>query len=93
MSLNGIGRLRAGQVPPRYPLGQPCGQAKCAYCGRYGPLGSCLGCGAPNKPVTPSLPARRPDVIEAINGGVLTPNEARAREGRPPIPTFDVVRQ
>lgn len=25
--------------------------AKCDYCGRYGPLGSCEGCGAPNVPV------------------------------------------
>ena len=24
--------------------------AKCEYCGRYGPLGSCEGCGAPNQP-------------------------------------------
>jgi len=24
--------------------------ARCAYCGRYGPLGSCEGCGAPNAP-------------------------------------------
>lgn len=29
-----------------------CAQAKCEYCGRYGPLGSCEGCGAPNRPVT-----------------------------------------
>jgi hypothetical protein len=25
--------------------------AKCAYCGRYGALGQCAGCGAPNAPV------------------------------------------
>ncbi len=30
-----------------------CGQARCEYCGRYGALGSCLGCGAPNRPVNP----------------------------------------
>lgn len=24
--------------------------AKCAYCGRFGPLGKCDGCGAPNEP-------------------------------------------
>lgn len=28
-----------------------CSQAKCRYCGRYGSLGSCAGCGAPNTPV------------------------------------------
>jgi hypothetical protein len=27
-----------------------CTQAKCDYCGRYGALGSCEGCGAPNRP-------------------------------------------
>jgi len=27
-------------------------QAKCEYCGRYGELGSCVSCGAPNRPVT-----------------------------------------
>lgn len=26
------------------------GAAKCAYCGRYGDLGACAGCGAPNAP-------------------------------------------
>jgi hypothetical protein len=25
--------------------------AQCAYCGRYGALGICPGCGAPNRPV------------------------------------------
>lgn len=24
--------------------------AKCEYCGRYGELGQCEGCGAPNRP-------------------------------------------
>lgn len=24
--------------------------AKCEYCGRYGELGQCQGCGAPNRP-------------------------------------------
>lgn len=28
-----------------------CAQARCAYCGRFGPLGQCEGCGAPNVPV------------------------------------------
>jgi hypothetical protein len=40
--------------------------AKCAYCGLYGKLGSCDGCGAPNEPHTPlvkDLPARRPDRV------------------------------
>lgn len=27
-----------------------CAQARCAYCHRYGPLGQCQGCGAPNEP-------------------------------------------
>jgi hypothetical protein len=26
---------------------------KCEYCGRYGPLGACEGCGAPNRPDKP----------------------------------------
>ncbi len=29
---------------------EACAPAKCAYCGRYGALGQCLGCGAPNAP-------------------------------------------
>jgi hypothetical protein len=30
---------------------------KCEYCHRYGPLGSCLGCGAANRPVSaPRMP-------------------------------------
>lgn len=27
-------------------------EVQCAYCGRYGALGSCQGCGAPNAPVS-----------------------------------------
>lgn len=30
---------------------EPCAQAKCAYCGRYGILGQCAGCGASNQPI------------------------------------------
>lgn len=29
---------------------EPREAARCAYCGRYGPLGRCEGCGAPNAP-------------------------------------------
>lgn len=25
--------------------------AECSHCGRYGPLGTCEGCGAPNRPL------------------------------------------
>lgn len=34
---------------PRPPV-DACAQAKCDYCGRFGPLGQCQGCGAPNRP-------------------------------------------
>lgn len=33
-----------------------CAQARCDYCGRYGTLGSCEGCGAPNRPVVVVAP-------------------------------------
>lgn len=34
---------------------------RCEYCGRYGPLGSCEGCGAPNRPAeTPAKPTPPP---------------------------------
>lgn len=73
MSLNGIGRLRMGRVTPDPPA-EPCAQAKCDYCGRYGALGACAGCGAPNKPVQQA----RPDfLISAIRCGIVTPNEAQ----------------
>ena len=40
------------QKPKFSPPGQePCAQAQCQYCKRYGPLGSCAGCGAPTAPV------------------------------------------
>lgn len=32
-----------------------CAQAQCEYCSRFGPLGSCQGCGAPNRPVQPPV--------------------------------------
>jgi hypothetical protein len=39
-------------LPPLRPsTGDACAQAQCQYCKRYGPLGSCQGCGAPNIPV------------------------------------------
>jgi hypothetical protein len=36
---------------PVFPTVDACAQAQCEYCSRYGPLGSCQGCGAPNRPV------------------------------------------
>ncbi len=33
------------------PSGIPSFAAKCPYCGLYGTLGRCVGCGAPNRPV------------------------------------------
>jgi hypothetical protein len=44
-------------LPDFKPL-SVCAQAKCEYCGRYGPLGPCEGCGAPTRPV------RRIDVTQ-----------------------------
>ncbi len=29
---------------------------RCDYCGRYGALGSCEGCGAPNRPTADEVP-------------------------------------
>jgi len=37
-------------VPPVPPV-DVCAQAKCGYCGLYGQLGPCRGCGAPNQPM------------------------------------------
>jgi hypothetical protein len=51
-----------------------CAQARCAYCARYGPLGQCQGCGAPNEPVKQAMIA--PSL--ALRTGVLTPQEARS---------------
>lgn len=39
------------KVAPLHKIGDPCAQAKCDYCGRYGVLGQCNGCGANNRPV------------------------------------------
>jgi hypothetical protein len=63
MSISGIGQL-APNVPAMLTPGEvvlnrekpraiadACAQAKCDYCGRFGQLGSCEGCGAPNKPI------------------------------------------
>lgn len=78
-----MGRLTPDRPKTRKPLFTPpgqgapadaCAQAKCGYCGRFGPLGSCEGCGAPNKPVQQP----RPDgIISAPDAGFITPNEAR----------------
>ncbi len=40
----------------------PRAQVRCAYCGRYGALGQCPGCGAPNQPTSMPSPRRVPDV-------------------------------
>ena len=37
-----------GSAPSRFDTGPT---AKCDYCGRYGTVGACEGCGAPNVPV------------------------------------------
>lgn len=39
------------------------GSAKCEYCGRYGALGSCEGCGAPNVPVMRAFESDDPEVL------------------------------
>lgn len=49
MSLNGIGSMNTAQFNNGASFVND-NQAKCAYCGRYGPLGACDGCGAPNAP-------------------------------------------
>lgn len=46
--------------PRPKPPAVPCDQARCDYCRRYGPLGACLGCGAPNQPVAVSGARHRP---------------------------------
>lgn len=43
-----VGPARIFLGPARIFVG-PVGH--CDHCGRYGALGSCLGCGAPNRPV------------------------------------------
>ena len=45
-----------GRIKPIRPMGEPAAAAKCAYCGRYGALGQCAGCGAPNEPAPRALP-------------------------------------
>jgi len=50
-------------------------QARCDYCGLYGDLGRCEGCGAPNEPQAQridatslcgsrTIPARRPETVQ-----------------------------
>jgi hypothetical protein len=41
-----------GHMTPDKPKTNPIPQARaqCAYCGRYGDLGQCEGCGAPTEP-------------------------------------------
>lgn len=36
---------------PSVPLSEWAGDAHCSYCGRYGALGQCVSCGAPNEPI------------------------------------------
>lgn len=39
-------------IKPAQPRGADAfAQAKCSYCGLYGYLGQCQGCGAPNRPL------------------------------------------
>ena len=75
---------------PDDPTGH--GPFQCRYCGRYGQPGACEGCGAPNAPVSVNIPARRPDVIQALKAGVLTPNEARVALGMPTFPANRIVK-
>lgn len=42
--------------------------AKCDYCGRYGEIGSCDGCGSPNRPVSQSSLPRWPTRAERDHG-------------------------
>lgn len=51
-----LGKLKT--IKPKFnPPGQePCAQAQCLYCKRYGSLGNCQGCGAPNVPAYRSVP-------------------------------------
>jgi hypothetical protein len=46
--------------PARISHGQAASvAARCEYCGLYGPLGRCSGCGAPNRPRNDTAPNRR----------------------------------
>lgn len=68
--------------------------AKCAYCGRYGPLGSCLSCGGPNAPAAEKGPfnCRIGDVIRLSD--VLTHDPStEANVDADSTPTFSVYRQ
>lgn len=74
-----------GQVPPSRP--SSCySQAKCDYCARYGALGSCEGCGAPNQPVQLARPEF---VLQQARAGIMTPNERRRIIGVPVYPLRD----
>lgn len=33
--------------------------AKCEYCARFGPVGQCAGCGAPNRPMSRRFRSRQ----------------------------------
>jgi hypothetical protein len=69
-----------GQPKPVKPVGQPCAQARCAYCGLFGALGRCEGCGAPNNPT---------QLIEATDRHDARP---RCIEGRTAFPPNSIVR-
>jgi hypothetical protein len=69
-----------GPPKPVKPFGQPCAQARCSYCGLYGALGRCDGCGAPNNPT---------QLIEATDRHDARP---RCIEGRTAFPPNRVVR-
>ncbi len=66
-----------GQPKPVQPAPRTdaCAQAKCAYCGRYGGLGQCQGCGAPNQPTQAAVSLGSEGL--ALRRGILTVNEAR----------------
>ncbi len=51
---------RIAQMPPRQDPQQHA-LAKCSYCGRYGSLGQCQGCGATNQPTSTPALKRVPD--------------------------------
>lgn len=63
MSLFGIGKIWPPPRPPerfRLPDGSwmrppSAPVARCPYCARYGDLGQCQGCGAPNEPIQPAI--------------------------------------
>lgn len=59
--------------------------ARCEYCGRYGSLGSCDGCGAPNKPVWAEQRTR----IEVTRHG---DRERKFADGLPMLPLGVVIR-